>query len=64
MFYERWDYDVAVAYAFVTLTTIGFGDYVAGKQIYNNYCWLDHMFKHYTKSKHKLGGANVLKSSH
>ncbi|XP_078049181.1 open rectifier K[+] channel 1 isoform X2 [Augochlora pura] len=29
--YERWDYDEAVYYAFVTLTTIGFGDYVAGK---------------------------------
>lgn len=33
MFYEGWAYDVAVAYAFVTLTTIGFGDYVAGKFI-------------------------------
>ncbi|KAF2897056.1 hypothetical protein ILUMI_09119, partial [Ignelater luminosus] len=30
MYYEGWAYDVAVAYAFVTLTTIGFGDYVAG----------------------------------
>ncbi|CAG9857311.1 unnamed protein product [Phyllotreta striolata] len=29
-FFEGWDYDVAVYYAFVTLTTIGFGDYVAG----------------------------------
>lgn len=28
--YEGWAYDEAVYYAFVTLTTIGFGDYVAG----------------------------------
>lgn len=28
MIFEQWDYDVAVYYAFVTLTTIGFGDYV------------------------------------
>ncbi|KAF5277616.1 hypothetical protein FQA39_LY06109 [Lamprigera yunnana] len=30
MVYEEWPYDVAVHYAFVTLTTIGFGDWVAG----------------------------------
>ncbi|CAK9825674.1 Open rectifier potassium channel protein 1 [Anthophora retusa] len=29
--YEGWSYDEAVYYAFVTLTTIGFGDYVAGQ---------------------------------
>lgn len=29
--YERWTYDQAVYYAFVTLTTIGFGDLVAGQ---------------------------------
>lgn len=40
--YEGWSYDEAVYYAFVTLTTIGFGDYVAGQvnnyllQFYNN----------------------------
>lgn len=28
--FEGWQYDVSVYYAFVTLTTIGFGDYVAG----------------------------------
>nr|CAI5832822.1 unnamed protein product [Callosobruchus analis] len=28
--FEQWDYDVALYYSFVTLTTIGFGDYVAG----------------------------------
>lgn len=31
--YEGWNYDEAVYYAFVTLTTIGFGDYVAGQTI-------------------------------
>lgn len=31
--FEDWDYDIAVYYAFVTLTTIGFGDYVAGMQV-------------------------------
>lgn len=30
--YEGWTYDEAVYYAFVTLTTIGFGDYVAGQK--------------------------------
>lgn len=30
MVFEGWPYDVAVHYAFVTLTTIGFGDWVAG----------------------------------
>ncbi|XP_012278236.1 open rectifier potassium channel protein 1 [Orussus abietinus] len=29
--FEGWGYDEAVYYAFVTLTTIGFGDYVAGQ---------------------------------
>lgn len=29
--YEGWTYDESVYYAFVTLTTIGFGDLVAGK---------------------------------
>ncbi|XP_036149166.1 open rectifier potassium channel protein 1 [Monomorium pharaonis] len=29
--YERWSYDQSVYYAFVTLTTIGFGDLVAGQ---------------------------------
>jgi len=29
--YEGWTYDQSVYYAFVTLTTIGFGDLVAGK---------------------------------
>ncbi|KAL6265448.1 hypothetical protein P5V15_002244 [Pogonomyrmex californicus] len=31
MHYERWTYDQSVYYAFVTLTTIGFGDLVAGQ---------------------------------
>lgn len=30
--YEGWSYDQSVYYAFVTLTTIGFGDIVAGKR--------------------------------
>jgi len=29
--FEKWTYDESVYYAFVTLTTIGFGDLVAGK---------------------------------
>lgn len=31
--FEGWSYDEAVYYAFVTLTTIGFGDYVAGEDV-------------------------------
>lgn len=30
-YFEEWEYDEGVYYAFVTLTTIGFGDIVAGK---------------------------------
>ncbi|CAH1159851.1 unnamed protein product [Phaedon cochleariae] len=33
-FFEGWNYDVSVYFAFVTLTTIGFGDYVSG---FNNH---------------------------
>ena len=29
---EGWSYAVSVYYAFITLSTIGLGDYVAGKQ--------------------------------
>ncbi|XP_063238441.1 open rectifier potassium channel protein 1-like [Bacillus rossius redtenbacheri] len=32
VYFEGWDYVEAVYYAFVTLTTIGFGDLVAGQQ--------------------------------
>lgn len=35
MIFEGWSYDVSVYYAFVTLTTIGFGDIVAGKFLRN-----------------------------
>nr|CAD7453790.1 unnamed protein product [Timema tahoe] len=31
VYFEDWTYDEAVYYAFVTLTTIGFGDFVAGQ---------------------------------
>lgn len=31
--FEGWQYDESVYYAFVTLSTIGFGDYVAGRCI-------------------------------
>lgn len=34
MIFEGWPYDVSVYYAFVTLTTIGFGDIVAGIKQY------------------------------
>lgn len=34
MLYEGWSYEISVYYAFVTLSTIGFGDYVAG--VYSN----------------------------
>lgn len=27
-YFEDWDYTISIYYAFVTLTTIGFGDYV------------------------------------
>ncbi|XP_046382665.1 open rectifier potassium channel protein 1 isoform X2 [Ischnura elegans] len=35
--FEGWAYDVAVYYAFVTLTTIGFGDYVAGQEVHKEF---------------------------
>ncbi|XP_071441707.1 open rectifier potassium channel protein 1 [Hetaerina americana] len=35
--FEGWPYDVAVYYAFVTLTTIGFGDYVAGQEVHKQF---------------------------
>lgn len=38
--YEGWSYEESVYYAFVTLTTIGFGDYVAGK---NHFFLLIHL---------------------
>ena len=28
--FEEWDYGTSVYYSFITLSTIGFGDYVAG----------------------------------
>ncbi|XP_044254469.1 open rectifier potassium channel protein 1 [Tribolium madens] len=45
--FENWDYDVAVYYAFVTLTTIGFGDYVAGvdqPHQFSDYHWFYKIF--------------------
>ncbi|EFA02339.1 Open rectifier potassium channel protein 1-like Protein [Tribolium castaneum] len=46
--FEGWSYDVAVYYAFVTLTTIGFGDYVAGidqpPAISDFYYWMYKIF--------------------
>lgn len=31
-YFEKWPYDVSVYYSFVTLTTIGFGDFAASFQ--------------------------------
>lgn len=33
MLYEGWTYEVSVYYAYVTLSTIGFGDYVTGELV-------------------------------
>ncbi|KAJ3658995.1 hypothetical protein Zmor_010705 [Zophobas morio] len=46
--FENWELDVAVYYCFVTLTTIGFGDYVAGVENVNDfqpvYYWMYKVF--------------------
>lgn len=42
MYYEGWSYDESVYYAFVTLTTIGFGDLVAGKYFHLSYRFVGH----------------------
>ena len=34
MHFEGWTFDESLYYAFVTLTTIGFGDFVAGKHFH------------------------------
>lgn len=33
VYFENWTFDTAIYYAFITLTTIGYGDLVAGKEI-------------------------------
>ncbi|XP_034254603.1 uncharacterized protein LOC117653210 [Thrips palmi] len=33
MYFERWTFDESLYYAFVSLTTIGFGDFVAGQKV-------------------------------
>lgn len=41
-YFEDWDYSISVYYAFVTLTTIGFGDFVptfqAHQVVYRKFC--------------------------
>lgn len=32
--YEGWSYAEAIYYCFITLSTIGFGDYVAGRRLH------------------------------
>ena len=39
MYKQEWEYVDSVYYAFITLSTIGFGDMVAGQQ----QCWELHM---------------------
>ncbi|KAK6626700.1 hypothetical protein RUM44_009176 [Polyplax serrata] len=36
-YFEEWTYEESVYFAFVTLTTIGFGDYVAGQKSYKGF---------------------------
>jgi hypothetical protein len=38
-YFEDWPYDVSVYYAFVTLTTIGFGDYVPTFQAHQEHVY-------------------------
>lgn len=43
--FEGWEYDVSVYYSFVSLTTIGFGDYVAGVTDYHDFGPLYSVYK-------------------
>lgn len=38
-YFEKWPYEVSVYYSFVTLTTIGFGDYASSFQVCLNFCF-------------------------
>lgn len=47
--FEGWDYVAGIYYAFVTLTTIGFGDLVAGVYLSLVYIFMNAFFFFYSK---------------
>lgn len=58
--FEGWDYVAAIYYAFVTLTTIGFGDIVAGKYLINVSSLCKNVVKWTTETKNHPDTKKVL----